>query len=110
MSDLVVLHNKGDFTIMCGGKSFKPKATVSFPVDLAIRLLRLYPGVIEDVVAATQVYNVEPETVAFDKVEEKAETKAKETAATKNTGKKSKEKEKAPDVAIEETKAEEKAE
>lgn len=107
MSDLIVLHNKGDFTIMCGGKSFKPKATVSFPLEMADRLLRLYPGVIEDVVAATELYKVEPETVAFDKKEEvKGEDKKAAEAEAKANEKAAK---KAAEAAKKETKDEEKA-
>lgn len=73
----VKLHNKGQRTIHEQGCEFKPDAVMSFPDDVAEKLLKLFKGEVFDiertvaVFEAAEVFEANEETQGEEETEDK---------------------------------------
>ena len=72
---MIKLHNKGQRIIHEQGCEFKPDAVMSFPDDVAEKLLRLFKGEVFDIECTVAVFEA---AEVFEAVEEsKEETEEK---------------------------------
>lgn len=73
----VKLHNKGQRIIHEQGCEFKPDAVMSFPDNVAEKLLRLFKGEVFDIERTVAVFEAAEEFEAVEEVQE--EVKEEET-------------------------------
>lgn len=83
----VKLHNKGQRTIHEQGCEFKPDAVMSFPDDVAEKLLKLFKGEVFDIERTVAVFEA---AEVFEAVEEKQEEVKEETEEKRGRGRPSK--------------------
>jgi len=74
----IKLHNKGQRTIHEQGCEFKPDAVMSFPDDVAEKLLKLFKGEVFDIERTVAVFEAAEKFEAVEEVQEEVKEETEE--------------------------------